>query len=165
MLCAWPAPGAPRIPQVIDYRASFELDAPPERVWQAIERSEGFEHWWGWLSEFRLEGEGLVDGAVLRGVVAPPVPYRMRLSVELERCSPPSSIDAAVHGDLEGTARLLLEPEGSGTRAEVSWTIEMMQRSMRIAARVARPVLVWGHDRVVDMTVSSFRRQLARLPP
>jgi hypothetical protein len=36
-----------------------------------------------------------------------------------------------------------------------------MQRPMRIAARIAKPVLRWGHDRVVDATVDSFRRQLA----
>jgi hypothetical protein len=36
----------------------------------------------------------------------------------------------------------------------------MMQRPMRAAARVASPVLRWGHDRVVAATVSGFRRQL-----
>jgi hypothetical protein len=36
----------------------------------------------------------------------------------------------------------------------------MMQRPMRIAARVAYPLLRWGHDRVVDATVDGLRRQL-----
>jgi hypothetical protein len=36
----------------------------------------------------------------------------------------------------------------------------MMQRPMRVAARVAPPVLRWGHDRVVDATVAGFRRHL-----
>jgi hypothetical protein len=36
----------------------------------------------------------------------------------------------------------------------------MMQRPMRVAARVASPVLRWGHDRVVDATVAGFRRHL-----
>jgi len=31
---------------------------------------------------------------------------------------------------------------------------------MRIAARVAYPLLRWGHDRVVDATVDGLRRQL-----
>ena len=42
----------------------------------------------------------------------------------------------------------------------MSWTIEMRQRPMRLAALVAHPLLRWGHDRVVDATVSSFRRHL-----
>jgi hypothetical protein len=80
--------------------------------------------------------------------------------VVLVACDPPRSIDAVVEGDLVGQARLVLEPEGDGTRASVVWTIEMLQRPMRAAARVAHPVLRWGHDRVVDATVAEFRRQL-----
>ena len=150
-----------RPPYVIDYRATFRLDAPPEVVWESVEHAERYEGWWGWLREFRLDGAGLRDGAVLHGLVAPPVPYRMRLAVVLDRCVRPTSIDATVHGDLEGTAHLTLTPESDGTRAEVAWTIEMMQRPMRLAARVAPGVLRWGHDRVVEATVASFRRHLA----
>jgi carbon monoxide dehydrogenase subunit G len=152
----------PASPYVVEYRGSFRLDAPPEEVWAAIEHGERFEGWWAWLRDFRFDGPGLVDGAVLHGVVAPPVPYRMRLTVVLDRCVRPSTIDATVHGDLEGTAHLALVPDGGATRAEVAWTIEMMQRAMRIAARVAPGVMRWGHDRVVDATVAGFRRHLAR---
>jgi hypothetical protein len=79
----------------------------------------------------------------------------------LERCIRPSLIDATVHGDLEGRARLELAQEGGETLASVAWTIEMMQRPMRATARFASPLLRWGHDRVVDATVSGLRRQLA----
>ena len=122
-----------------------------------------FEAWWGWLSEFHVEGASqgeLQPGTVLRGVVAPPLPYRMRLEVDIERCQRPSEIDAVVHGDLEGRAELRLAPIRGGTRAEVAWTIEMMQPPMRVAARLAHPLLEWGHDRVVEATVQSFSRVL-----
>jgi carbon monoxide dehydrogenase subunit G len=147
-------------PSVIEYAGWFRFSAPPHEVWSAVEHIERFEAWWGWLKELRVEGPGLVAGSVLHGVVAPPLPYRMRLRVVLVACDPPRSIDAVVEGDLVGQARLVLEPEGDGTRASVAWTIEMMQRPMRAAARVAGPVLRWGHDRVVDATVAGFRRQL-----
>lgn len=147
-------------PYVIEYARQFSFPVPPPKVWSALEHWEKFEGWWGWLSEFRVEGPGLVAGSVLHGVVAPPLPYRMRLRVVLVACDPPRCIDASVHGDLVGHARLQLEPEGDGTRASVAWTIEMMQRPMRLAGRVASPVLRWGHDRVVDATVASFRRHL-----
>ena len=151
-----------RSPCVIDFRGVYSFPIAPEALWSTLERADSFERWWGWLSDFRLDGGGLRPGAVLHGVVAPPLPYRMRLRVEVEECEPPSLIEAAVHGDLEGRAGLILEPEPGGTRASVGWTIEMMQRPMRIAARVAHPMLRWGHDRVVDATVVGFRRQLAR---
>jgi hypothetical protein len=89
----------------------------------------------------------------------------MRLRVNLDECEGPTRIVATVHGDLEGRARLSLEPEGEGTRVTAAWTIEMMQRPMRMASRVAPRLFRWGHDRVVDITVRAFRRHLAASRP
>jgi hypothetical protein len=36
----------------------------------------------------------------------------------------------------------------------------MMQRPMRLASRFGRPLLQWGHDRVVESTVDGFRHRL-----
>lgn len=153
-----------RASSVIDYRGRFAFDVSPQEIWSSIEHAERFETWWAWLAEFRLEGPGLVAGAVLHGVVSPPVPYTMRIRVVIDRCVPGREIDATVHGDLEGLARLVLEPTntgtGTGTSAEVSWTVEMTQRPMRVAGRVAHPLLRWGHDRVVEATVAGMRRHL-----
>lgn len=152
-------------PAIVDYRRSFRFDVPPGALWEALSEPQRFESWWGWLGEFRVEGDGLVDGAVLTGLVSPPVPYQMRVTVRLDRCQAPRRIDATVEGDLQGTAWLELRAEDRGTSAEIAWRIEMMQRPMRIAARVAGPLLRWGHDRVVDMTVAGFRRHLASAAP
>jgi hypothetical protein len=78
----------------------------------------------------------------------------------LDDCIPERCIAARVHGDLEGAARLTFQGDDVETRAHATWTIEMMQRPMRMAARVAYPLLRWGHDRVVDATVDGFRRHL-----
>jgi uncharacterized protein YndB with AHSA1/START domain len=154
--------GVARVPasHVIDYRDVFQLAVPPAQLWAAIERVDRFEDWWGWLREVRLEGAGLCPGSVLSGVVSPPLPYRMHVRVVLEECVPPQVIGGAVHGDLEGEARLTFVPDGEGTRASVAWTIEMTQPTMRLAARVAAPLLRWGHDRVVESTVTEFERHL-----
>jgi carbon monoxide dehydrogenase subunit G len=148
-------------PYVIDYEGSFHLDLPPDQVWAIISHTDRFEDWWGWLREFETEGRDLATGSVLRGVVVPPLPYRMRLEVLLVKSAKPRRIDAVVSGDLRGTATLTFTPDGDGTEASVSWTIEMMQRTMRVAARLAHPLLRWGHDLVVQATVDNFRRLLA----
>jgi carbon monoxide dehydrogenase subunit G len=150
----------PASPYRLEYEGRFHLPAPPQEVWSAVERVARFPAWWGWLKDFRVEGPGLVAGSVLHGVVAPPLPYRMRVRVVLVGCEPPRCIEATVHGDLAGPARIVLEPDGAGTRACVAWELEMMQRPMRLACRVAYPVLRWGHDRVVEATVAGFRRHL-----
>jgi len=120
-----------------------------------------YPSWWAWLREFSVDGTGLTRGSVLHGVVVPPLPYRMRLDVVLDECIPERRIAARVHGDLEGTALLILDGDHAATHAHATWTIEMMQRPMRLAARFAHPMLRWGHDRVVDATVDGFRRRLS----
>ncbi len=129
-------------------------------MWEIVQEVDRFETWWPWLEDFRLEGESLDKGAVLSGVVAPPLPYRMRIEVELLRCDPPNNIEALIHGDLEGEASIEMTPHGSGTTVEVAWNVEMMQRPMRLADRFTHPLLQWGHDRVVEVTVAAFRRRL-----
>ncbi len=148
---------------VITYRRSYRFDLAPDRLWDRIEQFEQFENWWPWLTEFRTEGVGLSAGSVLHGVVTPPLPYRMRLRVELVDCERPHAIDATVSGDLIGDARLRLHHEGDGTSAEVAWTLEMLQPAMRLASKIGGPLLQWGHDRVVEMTVAGFRRRIERV--
>ena len=151
-------------PCIIDYRGTHRFSVPPETVWAAIERTDEFEQWWAWLGEFCLHGPSLQRGSVMIGVVSPPLPYRMSIRVDLEDCVRPATIDAAVHGDLEGRAHLAFESDGGGTLARAAWTIEMTQLPMRVAARFARPLLCWGHDRVVEATVAGFRRRVEEGP-
>jgi hypothetical protein len=145
---------------VFHYRRGYHFDLGPEDLWGRLEQVDQFEGWWPWLTGFRVEGNGLSTGSVLTGVVNPPVPYRLRLRIELTECSRPNTIDARVGGDLVGDAHLRLLTEGSGTRVEATWAVEVMQPAMRLAARIARPTLQWGHDRVVEMTVAGFRRRI-----
>jgi uncharacterized protein YndB with AHSA1/START domain len=145
---------------IIAFRREYEFGLAPPELWHRIEQVEQYERWWPWLEELRLEGDRLEAGAMLNGVVIPPLPYRMRIRVELTRCEPPEAIDATISGDLVGRATLRVRPGGSGSLVEVAWTVEMMQRPMRLASRFGQPLLQWGHDRVVESTVAGFRRRL-----
>jgi uncharacterized protein YndB with AHSA1/START domain len=143
----------------VDFHGTFLFPVPPSELWAAAERFDLFPSWWGWLGEFRADAPGLVAGNVLHGTVAPPVPCHLRLDVYLERCERPRLIEAAVAGDLRGQAVLRLEDDGGGTRATVTWTLQMHAAPLRVAARVAYPLMCWGHDRVVDMAVAGFRQR------
>jgi len=155
------APPLAESPYVVEYSATFTFAATPERVWAVMQRFEAIAASWPWLRELQVHGAGLHEGTVVRGVVSPPLPYEMRLDVILDECRPAERLDASVHGDLEGSAHFAFAGDGSETRASAHWTIEMMQPSMRVAARIAPRLLRWGHDRVVNATVNGLRRQLA----
>jgi carbon monoxide dehydrogenase subunit G len=149
-------------PHVMSYAGRFAFPVTPAELWGAIGRFDQFERWWSWLGNLKIEGDGLQAGSRLIGTVAPPVPYRMRVIVELEKCEQGQSVDASISGDLAGPAHLRLFPTETGTDAEIAWDLEMRQLPMRVAARVAYPLLRWGHDQVVEATVNGFRRQLVQ---
>ncbi len=143
----------------VDFEGEFWFPVPPEQLWVMIERFDLFESWWGWLREFRADGAGLVAGNALRGTVIPPVPCRLSLDVRLQRCDRPRSVEAAVGGDLSGRAVLRLQDADGGTRVAVAWSLELRSAPLRLAAHVTYPVMRWGHDHVVAMAVSGFRRR------
>ncbi len=143
----------------VEYQGSFWFPVPPPQMWAIIERFDLYESWWAWLADFRADDRGLVPGNVLHGTVIPPVPYRLRLDVRLQRCDRPQLIEAVIGGDLRGRAALRLEAAGGGARAEVEWSLQMHSAPLRAAAHVASPLMRWGHDRVVDMAVAGFRRR------
>ncbi len=145
---------------VIDYDATFTFPVSVARLWATMGQIDRFPLWWSWLRGFSVDGVRLERGTVLHGTVVPPLPYRLRLEVVIDEYVPERRICAFVHGDLEGSARISFDGDDDEAQARATWTIEMMQQPMRIAARIAYPLLRWGHDRVVDATVDGFRHHL-----
>lgn len=143
----------------VDFQDTFWFPVSPSQLWAAAEQFELFQVWWGWLGDFRADTAGLVAGNELHGLVVPPVPYRLRVDIRLQRCERPRLVEAAVGGDVHGWAELRLEDAGGGTRASLAWSLQMHSAPLRVAARVAYPLLRWGHDRVVDMAVAGFRQR------
>jgi hypothetical protein len=146
----------------VDYHNTFWFPIPPPQLWELIGRFDEFESWSAWLAGFRAGDGGLVAGNVLHGTVIPPVSYRLRLSVQLQRCIRPRLVEAEVGGDVSGRGMLRLEAAGDGTSAEVTWSLAMRSAPLRAAALVAYPLMCWGHDRVVDMAVSGFQLRACR---
>jgi len=142
----------------IRYAGEFWFPAALEDFWRAIEDFDRYQVRWPWLREFRTDASGLVDGNVLRGTIVPPIPYRLHLQVRLHSCERLSVTKADLGGDLGGDATMYFDELEGGTRVRVQWTLLMATAPMRMAALVARPLLLWGHDRIVEMAVAGITR-------
>lgn len=150
----------------IRFEQDFWFPASPSWMWDTIARFDDYPTWWRWLREFTPvpDAAGLTAGTTLLGTVAPPLPYRLALTIALDRCQPPRLIDATVDGDLRGTGALRLTPAGDGTVATVAWTLRFANPALRAAARVGYPVMRWAHDQVVSMAVAGFERRALGVP-
>jgi hypothetical protein len=96
--------------------------------------------------------------------VRPPLPYRLSVRLTLDEVDPGRLVATTVSGDLAGPARLELAPSplpggGEGTEARLVWSLVLRRPALVAIGRVARPAMVWGHDRVVELGVRQFQRR------
>ena len=139
---------------------TWHFDVSPDHLWEVLSRTDDFPRWWSWLDPF--EADGLHQGADARFEVKGPLPYVLRFRLHLDEVVDGERVVTTVAGDLSGPARLELSPDGAGTAARLVWSLEVRRPGLRQAAVVARPLMVWGHDRVVDLGVRQFEARALR---
>jgi hypothetical protein len=144
------------VPDPFRYDQRWEFAVSPETFWATVSRTDSYPEWWSWLREF--ESDGLHDGAHTECVIQAPLPYALRVAIDVERVVPIERVETRVTGDLEGPARLEVTPIASGCAARLVWSLELQEPWLRRLARVARPVLGWAHDRVISIGVRQFER-------
>ena len=139
------------------YDKTFAFAVSRDALWDALNDTERFPEWWPWLRSFDATAEKLAPGTVATCAVRAPLPYTLEFQVHVEEVEPGLWIDTRVSGDLEGPARLEVAGTGEASTARLTWSVDLHLPFLSAASLVARPVLVWAHDRVVATGVSQFR--------
>jgi hypothetical protein len=129
---------------------------PPDEVWRTVLDFAAYREWWPWLTEF--EPPPLQTGATTRAVVRAPARYRLRLDLTLAEVEAPHRAVIEVGGDVHGRSIVTVQPRPDGAEVALAWTLSPSRRLLRALDVVARPILVRGHDRILD---DGFRRCLA----
>lgn len=128
----------------------------PDVLWDRIVSVDEYTRWWPWLRHFDPVG-GFGEGARWACEVAPPLPYVVRFTVHLDRVDRGVQVQATVSGDIEGRAQLTVSGNGNdGSHARLRSRLNPSDPLLRRAARLARPVVGWGHDRVLDQGRRQF---------
>lgn len=135
---------------------SFELEATPVELWTTLSETHRYPEWWSWLRV--LDDAELREGAVAHCVVRGPLPYTLRFDVCVDRVLEKECVETRVQGDLEGPARLELRPRPGGSTARLAWSLQLRDTLLRPLSAVARPAMVWAHDRVIEVGLREFER-------
>jgi hypothetical protein len=136
-----------------DRRHAFHV--PPEELWAAMARVEAYRAWWPWLRHF--DGTVLAAGEVWSATVQPPVPYRLQFEIRLHEVRAPHLARAAVAGDIEGSARLEIQATPGGSELHVVSELAPRNPVLSAVAKVAAPVVRYGHEWVLDTGLRQFR--------
>jgi hypothetical protein len=133
-----------------DRRYHFEVARA--RLWAEIADPDHYRSWWPWLRRF--EADALTPGARWRCVIQPPLPYTLRVDVDIVDVLEGEAVAAEVSGDLSGRARISLS-DGNGSSpdhhcvARVVSNLSPANRVLGAAAWLVSPAARWGHDWVL----------------
>jgi hypothetical protein len=141
-----------------DRRYRFDVDS--DTLWSAIESTDDYRRWWPWLRH--LDAKGLIEGDTWECVVQPPLPYRLRFTISLDEVVPGRLAVATIGGEIEGDARLEIDPtaDGDGCDARLVSHLSPVNGMLRRIARMARPIAQFGHDWVLDTGARQFRARV-----
>jgi uncharacterized protein YndB with AHSA1/START domain len=133
----------------------WRSNQPGEQVWSTVLDFSAYPTWWPFLISF--DPPPLEPGASTEAVVRAPAGYRLRLELELTEVDAPRKVVIAVDGDVIGESTVTVVSVDGGSEVGLHWSLAPRRRLLRTLGVVAGPVLVRGHDRILD---DGFRRCL-----
>jgi uncharacterized membrane protein len=142
----------------------WNLDAPVEKVWDAIKASGSWPEWWkGVIRVVELkpgDADGL--GAVHRSTWKSALPYTLEFDSEVTRIERLKVIEARAFGELEGLGLWQFEsvPDDT-TRVRYDWQVKATKPWMKYLSPVARPIFRWNHDVIMGWGEKGLQKRLA----
>ncbi len=151
-----------------EYRflTTWLIEAPRERVWDAIYESERWPEWWrGVLEAEKLsEGDETGVGQLGRYVWKSKLPYRLEFRVRTIRVEKPRLLEGEADGELAGIGRWRLLEQDGATAVLYEWNVHTTRAWMNLLAPVARPIFAVNHNWVMRNGAAGLSRLLgARL--
>ena len=144
------------VPRSFTSDRAWEFDVGTDALWDRLSTVDDYGHWWPWLRSFDPTG-GFAVGARWRCEVAPPLPYVVRFTVHLDHIDDGREAAATVSGDVRGSARLTVQAsDAGGSQARLRSELAPANPVLRSFGLVARPVVEWGHDWVLDQGLRQF---------
>ena len=129
-----------------EFREQWYVNVPIERVWPVIRDVSKYPMWWSQFVEAERRNDVDGVGAVVRVRAKSALPYHMFFEVEAVREEPPRLTEAVVRGDLNGTMKWALQPEGSGTRLYFEEIVITGKPLLNVLAPLFKPFFAWNHE-------------------
>jgi carbon monoxide dehydrogenase subunit G len=144
------------------YVSTWQLQAPIEQVWAALNDLEHLPTWYAGIQEARelAPGDAQGVGRRIRYVIKGRLPLRLVFEATTTRSMPPREQELQAEGALAGTGRWSLDQQGEVTTAHYTWKVRTTRPWMNLLAPIARPVFTWNSKGVLLQAGESLARYL-----
>ncbi len=149
----------PNFSLVTDWR----LEAPAERIWEALVAPEEWPRWWRFLEAVTVleKGDAAGVGALRRYTWTSRLPYRLSFEMRTTAVERPAFIEGVAAGELRGTGRWRLATIDGVCRVRYEWTVATEKAWMKFFGPVLAPLFAWNHDQVMLEGGRGLARHLA----
>jgi uncharacterized protein YndB with AHSA1/START domain len=150
------------MPPAYRFLDRWVVDAPIERVYDAIGDTLGYERWW---TDFVIRAEG--DAGEPRPgkrnslLVKAYLPYKVRFGLEVLEAERPRRILSRLSGDFDGTGEWTLKETAEGTEALLDWRPSVNHALIRYLTPVLRPLFRSNHVWAMKHGERQLREYLA----
>ncbi len=141
----------------------WTVDAPLEKVWDAIFESEKWPLWWRGVKQVRTIKPGSPPykmGSVTRSVWKSLLPYRLIFNMTVTRVDYFKRIESSAMGELEGTGIWTFSQQGTCTLVQYDWNVRTTELWMNLLAPIARPFFRWNHDLIMGWGEVGLKKYL-----
>jgi len=134
-----------------EFLTTWVLEAPRDRVWEAIWESARWPEWWRGVERVVELEPGGEDGVGQRSRYTwrSRLPYDLDFEMRTTQVERPHLLEGEATGELSGVGRWRLFEEDSATAVVYEWQVGTTKRWMNALAPLARPAFAWNHDWVM----------------
>ena len=134
-----------------EFLTTWVLEAPRERVWDAIWESERWPQWWRGVERVVELEAGAEDGVgqLSRYTWRSKLPYELTFDMRTTRVARPHLLEGQASGELAGVGRWRLYEEDGTTAVVYEWNVATTKRWMNLLSPLLRPAFAWNHDWVM----------------
>lgn len=152
--------------QQYHFVTNWDVEAPIERVFDAIADSEAWPRWWRGVTDVRVISAGDADGVgnVRRYTFRSLLPYDLVFDMRTTQVDRPGRLFGDAAGELVGRGRWFLTPTPEGTHVRYEWDVATTRWWMNTLAPLAGPLFAWNHDVIMGWGEAGLREHLG-LPP
>ena len=138
------------------FLTTWLLDAPIERVWDALYDARRWPTWWRGVQRVDVLDEGTLWRTAWRSVL----PYTLEFEFAIEREERPSLLVGRASGELAGTGTWRLYEGPSGTASTWDWEVATTAPWMNAFGPLARPAFSWNHHRIMRRGADGLAAEL-----